>query len=112
MTAVVRRGKMVENLSKYLPEPIVEWEITDQGPRRYYNHISMDENRRVPYCKCAPSNVLYWELSDADTTDCPVHYDVPACMARIVNARLIEVFGKVPPKPRGGVDLSRVLRDT
>jgi hypothetical protein len=26
-----------------------------------------------PECRCRATNVLYWELSEADTTDCPVH---------------------------------------
>lgn len=27
----------------------------------------------TPGCRCRPTNVLMWELSEADTTDCPVH---------------------------------------
>ena len=34
---------------------------------------SYGENKLTPGCECRPSNVLYWELSEADTTGCPVH---------------------------------------
>jgi hypothetical protein len=41
------------------------------------DYISYGENEKTPGCRCRPTNVLYWELSEADTTNCPVHWEQP-----------------------------------
>lgn len=45
------------------------------------------EADRTGLCRCRPTNVLYWELSEADSSDCPIHgcpfcslgSDCPSC---------------------------------
>lgn len=39
--------------------------------------LSYGEAKRRAGCRCRPSNVLYWELSDAVTDDCPIHSNDP-----------------------------------
>lgn len=37
------------------------------------DYLSYGEVEHTPGCKCRPTNVLYWELSEADTSACPIH---------------------------------------
>jgi hypothetical protein len=37
------------------------------------DYLSYGEAIEVPGCRCKPTNVLYWELSEADPTECPIH---------------------------------------
>lgn len=62
--------------------------MASEMPSCGYEMPSAGENWQVPGCKCRPTNVLYWELSEADPTDCPIHFDVPAYAMQTVNARL------------------------
>jgi hypothetical protein len=46
--------------------------MTENSERVY---LSVGEaNEQSPRCICRPTNVLYWELSEADTTGCPIHW--------------------------------------
>lgn len=37
------------------------------------------EADKTGLCRCRPTNVLYWELSEADSSDCPLH-GCPSCI--------------------------------
>ncbi|MCA1847328.1 MAG: hypothetical protein LC792_29915 [Actinobacteria bacterium] len=46
------------------------------SPVERADYRSYGENRASsPECHCRPSSLLYWELSKADTSRCPVHND-------------------------------------
>ena len=66
-----RRKKAVVHLDTYSGRM---WGAKTPVDRtKFFDYLSYGEVEGTPGCKCRPTNVLYWELSEADTSKCPIH---------------------------------------